>query len=793
MTVGPAQQDELAAFLECLFGDLPEGLWGYIWTRPDRHTFWFQAPAVAVDYVRSQCADRDVYVGLALANRPGRKDQRVACAPDPERPDAIVAAGIVALGADVDFGTDGHSNGKRYPPDGSTALAVVTSLPLPPTLAVHSGGGTQPWWVLKEPWVFEDDAERQQARDLLSGWGDVILLAAQRHGYEVDSVHDLARVLGVPGSGNCKDPATAAWSPDPRHRRPVKLLGTHDEQRYSAEDFIGYLPARSDAQDTGTGEHLDLDDMPPAGDAAMLQRSGALLQQDDALRATWARTRDDLKDSSPSGYGMALANRLALKHRWTAGELAWALQHSRREHSGHKPLHPRKLRLTVSKALTAAGRAPTGSAAQTKPEKLTTDAIAEAILRQDQFAQDVGGRLYAFVDGVCQDHGKRFVRTRVKQLLRERGRLPQWSTYRTDEVHGYILADAPELWEQPPIDTLNVLNGLLDVTTGTLRAHEPSFLSPIQSPVVYGSDADCPAWRQFVTDVFPEDCQELPWEVCAWLMLPHRSTQKAVLLLGEGSNGKSTWLTALIAFLGRRNVTGISLHKLEADRFALSRLLGRLANVCPDLPSSHLVGTNVFKALTGGDQRLEAEYKHRDGFSFEPFTRLVFSANHPPRSEDASHAFFRRWLVAPFGRTFEEGSDAIPREELDARLCQPSELSGVLNKALEVLPRVRRHGITESASMRAAWAEFRHLTDPVAVWLDQRTVDEPEAVTAKSELPRAYNEGTRQDGRPNETPTAFGKAVRRARPGLKDARRTIGGRVQWCWVGLGLRALDMSG
>jgi len=72
-----------------------------------------------------------------------------------------------------------------------------------------------------------------------------------------------------------------------------------------------------------------------------------------------------------------------------------------------------------------------------------------------------------------------------------------------------------------------------------------------------------------------------------------------------------------------------------------ARLVGRLANICPDLPATDLVSTSVFKAITGGDP-LVAEYKFRDSFEFIPYTRLVFSANHPPKSQDASPAFFRR-------------------------------------------------------------------------------------------------------------------------------------------------------
>jgi putative DNA primase/helicase len=60
----------------------------------------------------------------------------------------------------------------------------------------------------------------------------------------------------------------------------------------------------------------------------------------------------------------------------------------------------------------------------------------------------------------------------------------------------------------------------------------------------------------------------------------------------------------------------------------------------------------MFKALTGGDV-LSAEYKYHDSFEYVPFAKLVFSANQPPRSDDPTHGFFRRWQVIPFTRTFE--------------------------------------------------------------------------------------------------------------------------------------------
>src|SRR5207302_650232 len=128
-------------------------------------------------------------------------------------------------------------------------------------------------------------------------------------------------------------------------------------------------------------------------------------------------------------------------------------------------------------------------------------------------------------------------------------------------------------------------------------------------------------------DTFPPDARAVAWEILADLLTPDRSIQKAALLAGEGGNGKSRFLAATSAFAGRRNVANLSLHKIEADRFAAARLLGKLANICADLPSDHLTGTSVFKAITGGDA-IAAEYKYRDSFEFAPFCRLLFSANY---------------------------------------------------------------------------------------------------------------------------------------------------------------------
>ena len=110
---------------------------------------------------------------------------------------------------------------------------------------------------------------------------------------------------------------------------------------------------------------------------------------------------------------------------------------------------------------------------------------------------------------------------------------------------------------------------------------------------------------------------------------------------------------------------------------------------------------------------LLGERKFQGSFEFLPFCRLVFSGNHYPQSKDGSAAFFRRWVVIPFERTFAP-NEQIPRAVLDAQLADPSELSGVLNRALEALREMqKRGGFTQSETTKGASMEFVSMTHPV--------------------------------------------------------------------------------
>ena len=412
--------------------------------------------------------------------------------------------------------------------------------------------------------------------------------------------------------------------------------------------------------------------------------------------------------------------------------------------------------------------------------------LADIIKKEHRFAQNEGGRVFHYVGGVYSQRGEESIRRMVKRLCQVLKETEEWTPGFANAVVEYIRVDSPLLWERPPIAVINVKNGLLRISDRVLLPHDPDHLSAIQLPITYNPATMCPAIDKFISEVFPSDAVALGYEIPAFLMRPDTAIQKALLTLGPGGNGKSVYLGMVEAFLGKQNTSNLSLHKLESDKFAASRLYGKLANICPDLPTEHLAGTSVFKAITGGDP-ITGEYKFKDSFDFFPFSRLLFSANSPPLSKDSSQGFFDRWVVIPFTRSFRGTKAEVSRRELDARLSAPAELSGLLNKALEVLPELeRRNGFTPAASTRTAWEEFHSTTDPLAVWLDQYTIDSPNAFIPKRQLRIAFNAALERQGRPAVTDTAFGLQFAKLRPQVSAKQRTYAASLQWCYIGIGM-------
>jgi putative DNA primase/helicase len=309
-------------------------------------------------------------------------------------------------------------------------------------------------------------------------------------------------------------------------------------------------------------------------------------------------------------------------------------------------------------------------------------------------------------------------------------------------------------------------------------------------PLIYDPSATCPEWDKFIASVVPDDCTELIYELIAWLMTRDRSIQKLVILLGVGANGKSTLIKGITAFLGRDTVSAIDLYTLESNRFAVVNLLGKLANIWADLPNKTLETTSVMKAITGGD-RIMAERKFGKQFEYEPFAKLLFSSNGLPKTTDFSERYFGRLLPIPFPNEFPE----IPKvgRTLDARLSDPKELSGVLNRALALLPRLRSNGFAQAASVQECLDEYRTSSDPVSEWLAEEVDVDPDEMISKQDLYQAYRKDMKRDNKTIVSQKQFGSSVKRILSVVEGQRTVAGNSKTWVYMGIRFRAGSQHG
>lgn len=150
------------------------------------------------------------------------------------------------------------------------------------------------------------------------------------------------------------------------------------------------------------------------------------------------------------------------------------------------------------------------------------------------------------------------------------------------------------------------------------------------------------------------DSWVLLFEIIGYCLYPDYPFRKAFMLVGKGSNGKSTYLKLVREILGRENIVSIALQEICEYRFVRAELYHKLANIFPDLEPKPLKSTGWFKILTGEDL-LGASIKNvQRVLHFENYAKMLFSTNEPPEVKDTSEAWWERWIMIEFPNKFED-------------------------------------------------------------------------------------------------------------------------------------------
>ncbi len=360
------------------------------------------------------------------------------------------------------------------------------------------------------------------------------------------------------------------------------------------------------------------------------------------------------------------------------------------------------------------------------------------------FPLDDAGRavkLWHYRSGVFRPDGENVVRALADQKLGERSKGDRLTDV-VEMVKERSKVKEGELNHQAA-NLINVKNGLLNWKTGDFLTHSPDDLSTFQLNAAYHPDATSEAVDSFLSEVFPSDALALAEELLGYLMLPTTKYQKAFMLVGEGANGKSTFFEALESFIGKENVSHVSLQDLTANRFVVPMLQGKLANVYADIPQTGLEQSDIFKALVSGDT-IKAEQKFGRPFDFKPVARLLFSANELPRSRDLTPAYFRRWVIIPFPNSFD---GARAKRDLLLSLTTEEARSALLNRAVAGLRRLEeQQEFSDCPSVKEAGQAYRRQCDSAFEFISERLEADLVSWVGKTDAYQGYAKWAQEAG-----------------------------------------------
>ena len=311
---------------------------------------------------------------------------------------------------------------------------------------------------------------------------------------------------------------------------------------------------------------------------------------------------------------------------------------------------------------------------------------------------------------------------------------------RLSSILKLIQAD-PEVHSDAPVKRFNTLpvisflNGTLhiDIKTGeaVLKPHSIYDYVTVQIPIYYDPKAKCDTWRKFSDDITcgRKDDQAVLQEFSGYPLIPHCKFQRALMLKGGGSNGKSVFFDIISAIFGgigsdgRGYISSTDPSKWAKD-FRLMPLRHSWVNISYDMENDMRGSEGIFKKVTAGEA-LEDSYKHKDPISFNPRSKLMMACNYFPTVNDTSDGFMRRWLIVELPMHFVSKDKIRPctnDRELDPFLEDKlkKELPGIFNWMLEGLQRLlRREDFTHTENQDRLIEEFRAANNPLYSFVEE--------------------------------------------------------------------------
>ena len=253
-------------------------------------------------------------------------------------------------------------------------------------------------------------------------------------------------------------------------------------------------------------------------------------------------------------------------------------------------------------------------------------------------------------------------------------------------------------------------NGYLDIRDVTLHDYNETMIFTKKLPIDWKPNSNSEVLNTLMNNI-KEGCDEVEialYEMVGYSLLDTCKLNRAFMMVGNGSNGKSIFSGMLEHLYGENGFSPLSLTQCT-EKFCTHMLYNKFANLGADISGMYKRETDVFKCLTDGNT-IKAEQKGKDPILFNATTTLIFSTNDIPKLGNGTDkkAILRRLQIIPFRANFDKAGFKKDLTMAD-KVKQPEVLESLAVRSIMAIRNVMLNGldlITVESDERTEYEEM---------------------------------------------------------------------------------------
>ena len=261
---------------------------------------------------------------------------------------------------------------------------------------------------------------------------------------------------------------------------------------------------------------------------------------------------------------------------------------------------------------------------------------------EKQAVECINGALYSVDGKMNDDKAKNIIFTEIKSYVR---------TNAGDKAEKLLKGIKQYCYTEPPkptLDKIHFQNGTLSRDKNglfTVWSDKKEFCIN-RLAVNYNPNAPIPKkFFDYLAAVYYEDDRKTIQQYCGYCLIPTTIIQKALLIIGDGGEGKSVLGAILNALFGEENCYNESISVLQS-KFGVANVENKLLFIDDDLSENALTNARTFKNLVTNKTTIAAEKKFVQNNQFKSYIRFLIFGNFTLQSlYDLSEGFSRRQLV----------------------------------------------------------------------------------------------------------------------------------------------------